>query len=1771
MTTKNPEYVFDLQAFALVTTTDTGVSASDLSVDYSSEVATISATSNHVVVNAGWTANETVSYIHTNIKDDSDTSIPVSDTYVYYNNDQYNYYGFASTDTSEATTITLLDGGVVETAGHANSDATITAATLPSSGVAFTNQTVGASVTVSGGGVRDKFVLSGIGNIETDLSNQAKLGLTASGSNLKIDHVSGAEVILTPNTNGSGNATINNQVINGAAISATLNGSGTLTFNGGDEGNDVTIASSADATLGSVDNKQTWNLSSQKLAYNRLEVSGAVSVTGADAAGSYLAVTAGNENPVTFDIVGGRTLVDSVSVDGTVLSGVGAINAVVTKQSDSEMTATAGKVGSLSAGSTGGMASLAAGANAVISVTDAGPAITGVDKLAARGKWVLGDSLQTAELGSDTVAFAAGASTITATSDGTMVQALNFTGGNATLQAVEEHASVSVNGAASWSFDGDSVAAVFDTVGSVSISSAEAVNANLVNGGPKTLSAGENGGADTLVLANGGNVIVDDNVVTAANGLLNGSEWLVRGSSGSDNRTVLVGSRAFTFENATDSVYGALQAVTLNNANAGTSTITGIDSLSGNVTVTHYDGAISNLDVMGTTWNVANDDSETVIFASTGSAASVTANTNSDLSISASADASVQVAIASGNTVRGIFNHVTVTAHDDESPFGIQFEASDTAAGVAGINGLNSAATIRGDNHVLINDTFDINKAGASNSALANNIQFTLGSGDMTVKNVVSGDNYNGTGGRIFYDVTSSVSAGGNVNITINSATATINATTDSAISNVYVISDGTGDSAIETIGGVKLNDTITSVTDRNFTVVYDTSSINSDTEYTMLVNGAGITVDGADLVGDNSTIGVNVDNSGSKPVVSLSSGVISNGATVTVGAGVYNVGGNAAVTVNDDIGYLYFDANNGSVTAEDFSVAEVRTRREGAIGNLVEANSDNTVHAFNDFYNAYYPNSSGYGFIGSSINSTVAGYASVTTSAPSLGAVSGGINIYAANASLNGSGTAGYPNSITLQSFVANPINVQHYEGLISGTATLNNAVIDVSGGNNTLVAIGVDGSNFSTNHTILGSARQSTLVVGANATGDNVVQAGNGGNYIYHNTNNGAKASLFGGTGADTIYASTGDHVEGGGGRDFFYDANAIEISDYNFDDGDIIIATKLSASTPLTPDNIQFSGNRVSIASGAEITVGAMADYDEATATRAVIANAGNDTTSTKFAIWAGNYESSLDASNFTKSAYMFSQMNEGRADTIIGSTFADTIYAGGNDFVDGGTGNDYIQLYGDSGQNGATVVLTEGGNIVNGWSTGFDNSAGSNILAADALSLNFRTRQDQIIAYSGSSSITFSDLSVSSAADFLVGESKVTFIKNGQIATVSSNDDIANYYKAERAGGISVGSGVTTEFTVSLGSDQFASVNSLYLENESKATVYGSNANETISVIGSNDNGARKYVAAGGGNDTIYSGGNASSVAGNFFYFGTYNNYTYSSGNNDLYNYSFYKSTDADYSTSDLIYLGASSNYSSLSVNADRAEIALTDDTKVRIHGDGAFSNTDNKIVRIQFGDDEKIYNTKLGMTSSVNAFTYDGVTDLYLGNTGRGRDTLNVASDLGNVNIWLDDKNLDKNTYAGVGLINAGNVADTKLTLAGSGSNNTIVSGGNNTSTSLWGGGGESNSLIGGNGEDTFFYFKQYGYTDNDGNFHSSNDKIDRVDSNDLIWLYDVQLSDIDADKTSIASNQITVGLTNGSSIVVTNMSQETNFRLSNGNGGWQDVKAVNRGNNRYWE
>ena len=199
--------------------------------------------------------------------------------------------------------------------------------------------------------------------------------------------------------------------------------------------------------------------------------------------------------------------------------------------------------------------------------------------------------------------------------------------------------------------------------------------------------------------------------------------------------------------------------------------------------------------------------------------------------------------------------------------------------------------------------------------------------------------------------------------------------------------------------------------------------------------------------------------------------GVVSN-ATVTVASGIYKVGASEAVTVNESKGYLYLDSY-GNVTAEDNSVAQSRIEREQAIATLVSSlNGENTtVQAFKDFYNLYdnFP---------STFTSTVAGYDNGAVTSPETTATSTGVNIYGNNA------LGAKPESITLQSYLSDPINIEHREGNTDG-ATVKSAVIDASKGNASVIALGMNSSenSFSTNHTILGNAiNLSDTVIKAN-----------------------------------------------------------------------------------------------------------------------------------------------------------------------------------------------------------------------------------------------------------------------------------------------------------------------------------------------------------------------------------------------------------------------------------------------------------------------------------------------------------------------------------------------------------------------------------------------------------------------------------------------------------------------------------------------------------------
>ena len=231
------------------------------------------------------------------------------------------------------------------------------------------------------------------------------------------------------------------------------------------------------------------------------------------------------------------------------------------------------------------------------------------------------------------------------------------------------------------------------------------------------------------------------------------------------------------------------------------------------------------------------------------------------------------------------------------------------------------------------------------------------------------------------------------------------------------------------------------------------------------------------------------------------------------------------------------------------------------------------------------------------------------------------------------------------------------------------------------------------------------------------------------------------------------------------------------------------------------------------------------------------------------------------------------------------------------------------------------------------------------------------------------------------------------------------------------------------------------------------------------------------------------------------------------------------------------------------------------------------------MRARFSDSDTVYNCKFGLTSSraINTFTYDGETNVFFGNGNYNQDVLNVSSELGNVNIWLGNKDVasadsrDNNLYSGISVLNASSVTDTKATLVGNDNSNMIyAANGTGSSSSLWGGGGQGNTLIGGTGADTFFYGKSFGYTDSDGNFHSSNDVISGVTADDIIWLVDVAAQDINLEATAngIGTNSVDVTLNDGTVIKATGVSGEANFKLADGS---TYTAVVGNSSNRHWE
>lgn len=182
-------------------------------------------------------------------------------------------------------------------------------------------------------------------------------------------------------------------------------------------------------------------------------------------------------------------------------------------------------------------------------------------------------------------------------------------------------------------------------------------------------------------------------------------------------------------------------------------------------------------------------------------------------------------------------------------------------------------------------------------------------------------------------------------------------------------------------------------------------------------------------------------------------------------------------------------------------------------------------------------------------------------------------------------------------------------------------------------------------------------------------------------------------------------------------------------------------------------------------------------------------------------------------------------------------------------------------------------------------------------------------------------------------------------------------------------------------------------------------------------------------------------------------------------------------------------------------------------------------TANNRVRYT-ADRENFFAAKIGNTNLANSFTYEGGDIYYLG--GNNSDTVQVSSAGATVN-------LNDGHYSSVEVIDASGSAGGNL-LFGDWNGNQIISGGNDST--LWGGEGSADDvLIGGAGKDVFRYGAGEG-----------NDTIDNLQADDLLELYNVNLSDVTFTQETDAG--ILIGV--GENVLTVNGQSDTRAFLADG-------------------
>ena len=1260
----------------------------------------------------------------------------------------------------------------------------------------------------------------------------------------------------------------------------------------------------------------------------------------------------------------------------------------------------------------------------------------------------------------------------------------------------------------------------------------------------------------------------------------------------SDNNVVITSATNIITNAATGESFAfeasARKPVTITNGNVISGATKGVDMITNN-------GFNDARTVNGTKWDAISGNMDFIRFDKDGNA-QVSNTVIVDSVESAIGDGSVTVKSADGKSVgfealttAGVVaNDVTVQADGDSiSTFAIDLDET----------GIESIAFDQADGAVKVSGdgAFDVkvDKTTYNVATNADNITFDVVSKDETRftnemtfnATVVGGKEYSVTGGDAEYLVTD-VAAGGRAAVSINGAAVAIK--NSSIASDFYRVSSDKDKAGVDFVGYLKTNDEVSVTGDSDgYTVTFlqeDSDGLADDEVVTFTANSAKISVKAGDV--DANIVTITADSSGTEVTVQGIEGnavvSVASGATyhfknslakneVTVGGSAYTAvtltsGGD--VVTNPASGRVEDVINDDAIPRVNADQNKWDEISDVGKSSLVSPNNYDTVvsnHAqvYEDFYSL---NTSGVA------SNSLAGYASQDDTAPS--SAESAINI-SGQSPLGTAVAVGEAAHITLtgdSSVGQVPINIQKNE---------NDNVVDVTvnlANSNTpsTVAVGTKGAVTASHNIQLSNAgttaNPSTAYLGNLATGENVVVGGTGSNMIRHDGD--SRASIAGGTSNDTIQGNTHDIVSGGTGGDYFYDTSGYAL-DYNVAEGDIIIASRLNDLSEVTAANVRGIGNQVGFGNGEYLLTLGNIDQNAAVHVKVGVMNDdGNVVSGVRDVVLAnGNGVVDATAAGSNGALIVADSVRGAGVHAVVGSEGADTITVGNYDTVSGAAGNDSIAI--DDGAVGVAVAMSAGSDTVSGWTYGFNRAEGATQLLANGASVTGRVFEDRLlISLEGGETISFDDTADLGDAkqmhgqyNILIDDRKFIGIRNGDAgagyAEITSNDEIADAYFAEREGMLIFTDGVTENLgTIDLASANYQDIRQLVLHNNSGAVVFGSADRESVVVGGEAVVGANKIISLGGGNDVIYSGGDMGIAAHDFLF-------AQGDGRDTIFGYNHYSgiNDDPDKTASDVLIL---QNLSGLKVDVDennftRVEFALSETDQAVVYEAPNTYDYNEDMYHVLIAESASDGIAKIGYSTIANTFSYDKEVNYYVGSSGEARDTLVINATNENVEVRMDGQKQDGKFYRGIGVIDASAATYTNTTLTGSAANNSIVSGGEGTINFLWGGAG-SNTLVGGAGQDFFLYTKNanaYVAGADHSNTSGTNDLINGYDCNtDSIILSDVTIADINyaamaqaGGNYGITENAVTVAFNNGGSVTVDPTNQDrVRFYLNDGAG-----------------